>query len=78
MFPNAKNSNVLASKLRSVKTFKGGKCYFTGEVHYNSDTDGRAIYRVSQNSLNKLRTLIENKFLSTFSSMKKLRNMYSF
>ena len=38
--------NVRASKLRPVKTFKGGKCYFTGEGYYivgNSDTDGRAI-----------------------------------
>ena len=26
-----KKRNVLASKLRPVKSFKGGKCYFTGE-----------------------------------------------
>ena len=30
-FPNAKNRNVLASKLRPVKTFKCGKRYFTAE-----------------------------------------------
>ena len=42
---NAKNRNVLASKLRALNMFKGGKCYFTGErvLEGNSDTDGRAI-----------------------------------
>ena len=29
--PNAKNLKVLASKLRPMKTFKGEKCYFTGQ-----------------------------------------------
>ena len=31
MFQMQKKSNVLASKLQPVKTFKGEKCYFTGE-----------------------------------------------
>ena len=37
MLQNAKNRNVLASRLRQVKTFKGEKCYSTvesvGAVH---------------------------------------------
>ena len=41
--PNAENRNVLASKLRPVKLFKGKKCYFTGERPGNSTTaDGRS------------------------------------
>ena len=40
-----KKTQRLASKLRPVKTFKDGKCYFTGkgDTDENSDTDGRAI-----------------------------------
>ena len=31
---NARNRNVLASRLRPAKTFKGGKCYLTSEGYY--------------------------------------------
>ena len=31
---NARNRNVLASRLRPAETFKGGKCYLTGEGYY--------------------------------------------
>ena len=30
--PNSKDRNVLASKLRPVKTFRGEKCYFTEQT----------------------------------------------
>ena len=43
---NAKNFNVLASKLRPVKTFKGEKCYFPVEkiIAQPPNVTGGAIY----------------------------------
>ena len=43
-----KTRNVLASKLQPVKTFKGEKCYFTGQkviAQPPSVTDG-AVYEI--------------------------------
>ena len=44
--PNAKYSNVLASKLRPVKTFNNEKCYFKGEkvIAQRPSVTGEAIY----------------------------------